>query len=280
MSKPAAPLTVSGNIDGGQPKEKQQRGIQSVEVGGKLLQALANARRPMGLSALAANAEIAPAQAFTYLVSLSRLGLIKRDPLSGEYEPGPLSLRLGLLHLEHQTAYRIAVPHVVTLAEMIGYSVAVCAPGPQGPTIVRYEHGGFPLHVNLHIGTVMSLSQTSTGRVFCAFLLADRWHAMLANQSGPDGAHPASPPVAPSDDTEFQKNLAAIRKRGMERSINTPSPGISSLSVPVFDHSGQLCLALTVIGSSGAIDVDWGGPTATALHATAQAISNILAATP
>jgi DNA-binding IclR family transcriptional regulator len=41
-----------------------------------------------------------PAQVFTYLVSLSRMGLVKRDPISGDYEPGPLALRLGLLRLE------------------------------------------------------------------------------------------------------------------------------------------------------------------------------------
>ena len=257
--------------DGG----KTQRGIQSVEVGGRVLQALAQARRPLALSDLATAAQIAPGQAHAYAVSLSQLGLIKRDELSGRYEPGPLALRLGLLHLENQPAFRAAVPRVAALAEAIGFSVAICIAGPQGPTIVRYEHAGFPLHVNLHVGTVMSLPATSTGRVFCAYLPRETLERMWANQSGTGGA------MTPrAERARFDAALDAIRTRGLESSVDAPSPGISSLSAPVLDAHGRLCLALTVIGSTGAIDVAAGGATAGALLAATRDISAELTAPP
>ncbi|RAG74321.1 IclR family transcriptional regulator, partial [Burkholderia multivorans] len=72
-------------------------GIQSVEVGGRMLDALARRRKPLGLSELAAAADLSTAQAHTYLVSLTRLAFGKRDAITGNYEPGPLSLRLGLM---------------------------------------------------------------------------------------------------------------------------------------------------------------------------------------
>jgi DNA-binding IclR family transcriptional regulator len=241
--------------------EKKQRGIQSVEVGGRLLDALARHRTPLALGVLADAAQLPSAQAHTYLVSLTRLGLVKRDALTGNYEPGPLALRLGLLHLEQQSAYRVAVPHVAALAESTGFSVAVCVGGPQGPTIVRYERGGFPLHVNLHVGTVMSLSGTATGRVFRAFHDAAQVAAMLANQQ--DALLP-------------DERIEEIRARGIERSVDSPSPGISSLSVPVFDAGKRMQLALTVIGPSGSIDVAWDGPVARALFATAGDIAKLL----
>ncbi|WP_025599373.1 IclR family transcriptional regulator [Burkholderia sp. WSM2230] len=254
---------------------KTQRGIQSVEVGGRLLLALAQARVPLALSDLAVAAELAPGQAHAYLVSLSRLGLIKRDELSGRYEPGPLSLRLGLLHLENQPAFRAAVPRVAALAEAIGFSVAICIAGPQGPTIVRYEHAGFPLHVNLHVGTVMSLPATSTGRVFCAYLPRETLDAMWANQSGAAQSRPSAP-----RDAAFQASLEKIRARGMECSVDAPSPGISSLSAPVFDQHGRFALALTVIGSTGAINVAADGSIAHALLGTAREIGAELAIQP
>jgi DNA-binding IclR family transcriptional regulator len=228
----------------------------------------------LALSDLSSAAELAPGQAHAYLVSLSRLGLIKRDELSGRYEPGPLSLRLGLLHLENQPAFRAAVPRVAALAEAIGFSVAICIAGPQGPTIVRYEHAGFPLHVNLHVGTVMSLPATSTGRVFCAYLPRETLGTMWANQSG--AAQSTS--TKPGEDAAFQAVLDKIRARGLECSVDTPSPGISSLSAPVFDPDGRLALALTVIGSTGAIDATVDGPIARALLATARDIGGELAA--
>lgn len=275
MSKAAKSATGKG-ARGDEPADggKTQRGIQSVEVGGRVLQALAQARTPLALSDLASAAQLAPGQAHAYLVSLSRLGLIKRDDLSGRYEPGPLSLRLGVLHLENQPAFRAAVPRVAALAEAIGFSVAICIAGPQGPTIVRYEHAGFPLHVNLHVGTVMSLPATSTGRVFCAFLPRDVLAGMWANQSG--AANSAMTP--PGESAAFAAALDGIRKRGLASSVDVPSPGISSLSAPVLDRDSRLLLALTVIGSTGAIDVAAEGPIARALLAAVNDIGAASAA--
>lgn len=266
VSKAAKPATSKGAGDSETAQVgKTQRGIQSVEVSGRVMLALAQARTPLALSDLAAAAQIAPGQAHAYLVSLSRLGLIKRDELSGRYEPGPLSLRLGLLHLESQPAFRAAVPRVAALAEAIGFSVAICIAGPQGPTIVRYEHAGFPLHVNLHVGTVMSLPATSTGRVFCAFLPRAALDSMWANQTGAENRALTSTGEQATFEATFEATLATIRARGLECSVDAPSPGISSLSAPVLDAGGQLALALTVIGSTGAIDVGADGPIARAL---------------
>jgi len=260
---------------------KQQRGIQSVEVGGRLLDALARHRAPLGLSELAVAAQLSPAQAHTYLVSLTRLGLVKRDALTGNYEPGPLSLRLGLMHIEQQPAYRTAVPQAAALAEAIGFSVAVCIAGTQGPVIVRYERGGFPLHVNLHVGTVMSLEKTSTGRVFAAFLAPQQAAAIARSQTASSIGPGTDEPRMTVDGTtivpQWQTRLAEIRKRGMERSIDIPSPGISSLSVPVLDAENRLQLALTVIGSSGSIDVRWDGAIARQLRKAAERVTAALA---
>jgi len=244
-------------------EERAQRGIQSVEVGGRFLGALAAARSPMALAELAEAAQLAPAQAHAYLVSLTRLGLIKRDHLSGRYEPGPLSLQLGMLHLNQDQAYRAAVARVDELAVTTGFGVAICIGGPQGPSIVRYVPASTSLHVNLHVGTVMALSRTATGRVYCAFQSPVLWQALWRAQQPHD---------TPADLSAFETVLDDIRARGIERSVDTPSPAVSSLSVPVLDGTGALRLVLTVVGSTGAIDVDWNGPVARALQATAGAI--------
>lgn len=258
--------------------EKKQRGIQSVEVGGRLLEALARHRVPLGLTELAGEAQLSSAQAHTYLVSLTRLGLVKRDALTGNYEPGPLSLRLGLMHIEQQPVYRIAAPYAAALAERIGFSVAICVAGAQGPTIVRYERGGFPLHVNLHIGTVMSLEATSTGRIFCAFYAHEQVGQMARSQAlAPDASSPDhNAGKTPVVDAQWFKRFHAIRARGIERGIDAPSPGISSLSVPVFDAQQRMQLALTAIGSSGSIDVGWDGDVARQLIETARLVTEAL----
>lgn len=259
--------------------QKAQRGIQSVEVGGRLLDALARRRKPLGLSELAAAAELSSAQAHTYLVSLTRLALVKRDAITGNYEPGPLSLRLGLMSIERQPAYRAALPHAARLAEGVGHSVALSVPGATGPTIVRIEHGGYPLHVNLHVGSVMSLDTTATGRVFRAFGDPAQLAAMAASQAGAGDALAGADGTRPAPDAAArQAEIDAIRSRGIERSVDLPSPGVSAMCVPVLDADGRLQLALTVIGSTGSIDVTWDGPIATALRDAARQATAALGA--
>lgn len=255
---------------------KAQRGVQSVEVSGRLLDALARQRAPLGLSELAAASSLSTAQAHTYLVSLTRLALVKRDAITGNYEPGPLALRLGLMSLEREAAYRAAVPHAARLADAIGFSIALSVPGALGPTIVRIEHGGYPLHVNLHVGSVMSLDATSTGRVFSAFGEPAQLAAMAASQAGTNrilaGADGGARPVLDAARARAAQ-LDEIRRRGIERGIDLPSPGVSSLSVPVFDAAGRLQLALTAIGSTGSIDAAWDGPVASVLRDAARQIT-------
>ncbi|WP_153101822.1 IclR family transcriptional regulator [Paraburkholderia hayleyella] len=267
MNSPSEKNSSVGSKPAPAQTNKSQRGVQSVEVSGRVLHALAQARGALTLSELATRAQLAPAQAHAYLVSLVGLGLVKRDTL-GRYEPGPMALRLGLLHFAQQPALRAALPHAMALAENTGVSVALCVAGPQGPTIVRYLHTGFALHVNLHVGTVMSLPMTATGRVFCAFLPAATLNAMWTHQSGSTGRELATSAGRPA----FEAALTAIRARGMERSVDNPTPGISSLCVPVLDANNRLCLTLTLIGATGVLEVQWTGGIAQALQRAASTI--------
>ena len=160
-----------------------------------------------------------------------------------------MSLRLGLMSIERQPAYRAALPPAARLAEAVGLSVALSVPGVLGPTIVRIEHGGYPLHVNLHVGSVMSLDTTATGRVFRAFGDPAQLDAMAASQAGAGATLAGAEQPAP-DAGVPQAELDAIRARGIERGVDLPSPGVSAMCVPVFDAQGTLQLALTVIGST------------------------------
>ncbi|OPX53822.1 IclR family transcriptional regulator, partial [Oceanospirillum multiglobuliferum] len=69
-------------------EEKVRSGIQSIEVGFRLLEVLTNEPRAMMLRDLAKLAQMSPAKAHRYLVSFQRLGVVAQDPVSGRYELG------------------------------------------------------------------------------------------------------------------------------------------------------------------------------------------------
>lgn len=254
--------------------EKERRGIQSIEVGGQLLVALARGPGPMMLKDLARTAGMTSAKAHPYLVSFSRLGLVEQDPATGRYELGPLALELGLTSLQRYDPVRVASHAIAELAAATGQTVALAVWGNMGPTIVRLVESSRPIHVNLRTGTVMSPVLSATGRAFCAFLPAARAQAVIRDELDK---------LADSEEAELRltqaqvdDELATVRRRGLARAVGRPVPSVNAFSAPVFDHSGSVVLVITVLGPAGQFATAWDGPIAAAVRECAAGVSQRL----
>ncbi|MED5621107.1 IclR family transcriptional regulator [Ideonella sp. BN130291] len=251
--------------------EKGSRGIQSVEVGGQLLLALAHHGRPMALKDLARDAGMAPAKAHPYLVSFGKLGLIEQDPATGRYGLGPLAMQLGLISLQQYDPVRLATPLIEELAQALGHTVAIAVWGDRGPTIVRVAEGPSPVHISMRHGTVMSLRATASGWLFAAHRPAAAVQEVLTHEP-PDSPH--------FDEAAFAARLAEARQHGIGRAVDLSVPGVSALAAPVFDGTGAMVLAITVIGPTAALDTAWKGSVAQTLKRCAGDLSRRLGAAP
>ena len=253
---------------------KLQRGIQSIEVGGQLLLALASSGRAMALGELAREGGMDASKAHRYLVSFGKLGLVRQDSNSGTYDLGPLAAQLGLAALQRLDPLREATRAAETLVARIGHTVAIAAHGHLGPTVVRIEESIHPLHVAMRTGTVMSLLHTATGLVFAAWLPPAVVSRMLAQETlrlygdGPD---------RPSEAAQ-KRTLDEVRRRGLARAVGRPIPGINALSAPVFDFDRRIVLAITALGPAGTFDAAWDGELAAAVAGCAADLSRRLGA--
>jgi hypothetical protein len=98
-------------------RAKQRQGIQSIEVGTRLLRALAANGRAMMLRDIARNAGMPAAKAHRYLVSFMRMGLVEQDANTGRYDLGEFALELGLASLARLDPVRLAGPVLDDLCE-------------------------------------------------------------------------------------------------------------------------------------------------------------------
>ena len=263
---------------------RAQRGIQSIEVGGQLLLALVHRGRPMALKDLAREAGMAPAKAHPYLVSFARIGVIEQDDVSGAYFLGPLALQLGLISLQQANPVQVVSPLLADLALRIGHTVAIAVWGTRGATIVRIEEAPTAVHVNMRHGTVFSLANTASGRLFAAYQPASATRERLESErrrvrANPDAPITGMPRAAPLPSWKaFAAQLDDVRAHGLSRSIGEVVPGVNAMAAPVFDHSGVVVLALTAIGPAAAFDTRWEGCIAQALKACAATASGRLGA--
>ena len=250
--------------------EKSRRGIQSIEIGSALLVELARKVRPVALKDLAKAAGMTAGKAHPYMVSFLKVGFVNQTE-SGQYELGPLALQLGLTKLQRMDPVKEASQLIEALAQETGQSVALAVWGNLGPTIVRLEEPIEPLHVNLRTGTVMSLANTATGRLFAAYLPPKVVERMLKDELVRQGVHGSTqPPMTPE---AVEAALSETRRQGLSRSLGQPIPGIDALCAPVFDSEGHLVLGLLVMGPTATFDSDWDGSVARPLRRCAREVS-------
>ena len=253
---------------------RAQRAVQSVEVGGRLLLALAGRRAPMSLKDLAAAAGLPPARAHPYLVSYGRLGLVEQDPASGLYALGPAALQLGLAALSQLDPLKAATPVAEALARSSGHAVALAVWGNFGPTVVRMIDAVQPLHVSMRAGTVMSLLGTATGRAFAAVLPLETLRRSLARPLREED-RPARPRPARNDAT-LREIVADYRAHGVARAAGRPMPGVNAFSAVAFDHEGQAAIVVTALGHQDSFPSDWDSAMAGAVREAAREVSHRL----
>jgi len=246
---------------------KAQQGVRSVELGMTLLQALAaRPRAPLSLSEIAADAGMAPAKAHRYLVSLIRAGMVEQDRASGRYRLGGAALNVGLAALSARDVMRLAGEALERLREAIDETVLLAVWGNRGPVVVRWEEAGRPITTNVRAGSVMPLLNSSTGRVFAAFLPEAATRAMLAEEAA----------RAPALAAGYAAVLAETRAHGLGRVEGDLLPGVAALSAPVFDHQDELVAVISALGAQGQFDAAWDGAAARALKGAAEALSRRL----
>lgn len=226
---------------------KPQRGVQSLETGGAILRAMAQAGQPVKLRDLAEAVGIAPSQLHPYLVSLRAIRLVEQTD-RGLYALGPFALELGLVRLRGQDAWREAMRRLPDLAEATGLMVAVSVWGVHGPVIVQVHESPARIHANVRVGGMFTVTGTATGRLFAAFLPRETVAPLVAAELPDPAAQPA-----------YWDEVAAVRAAGHALTFDRPIPGVSAVAAPVFDFTGAMQLAVTVIGPTPLIDLAPGG---------------------
>jgi len=247
------------------PPAKARPGIQSVEVAGRILQALTASGRPLALKDLAKAARMHPGKAHRYLVSLTRIELVSQDEASGHYGVGPMAISLGLAGLRNVDVVRTSTALLPTLRDDINETVLLAIWSPQGPVVFALEESSRPVYMNIRVGSILPLTTTATGRVFAAFLPREATASLIA----------AERTKAPRLLTlsQFNQTIEDCRRRGLAEVQGDLVPGVNALAAPLFDQKNRVVGVIGAVGRSEELDVAYGGPVALALLRTANEIS-------
>lgn len=221
-----------------------QQGIQSIEVGAKVLFALEQGRGPLALSEVARRSGLQPAKVHRYLVSLVRVGLASQHATTGLYDLGPAARHLGVEALRRTDTVSTASAFAMELRDTTGHTVNVAVWGDEGPLIVRWDTGAHMLPINVRVGSTLPLLDSAVGQVFLTYLPA----AVTAEALELQQRMSATRVLSARDVKAIKDN---VRAAGYGSTMNQMIFGLAALAAPVFGADGGLELVFALALPSG-----------------------------
>lgn len=239
--------------------DRASNGIRAMVVGLSVLRAVGLARRPQPLREIAAASGLMPSRVHRYLSSLVAAGYVRQDPESGHYALGEATVEIGLLALGQIDAIAIGTEALQSYGELSGLDGHLSVWGSHGPTVVRWRAGRQGMQIKIEEGRILPVLWTATGRLLAAY----RDMGDIAPLLGPElESWNREHPDQPLDSDEVDAVLADIREKGFSSALATAGGGkkppvalrsenhaFDTLAVPLFDHLGQVRMALTFFGT-------------------------------
>ena len=223
---------------------------------------------------IAAGVGMSTANTHYYLVSFQAVGIVRQDE-TGCYALGPYALKLGMAAIEQFDVFTTARPIMADLANTIGQTIFLGVWGNRGPTIIyRVEAGGPRPILELRVGRVLPGFRSALGRNFLAHLPRELSEGYIVQALADENARSIqNKDDTPSNRDGLEEMLAAIRKAGVSRCRDALLANFTSLSAPIFDQTGFMIAAITLMGPTGSIDDSLNGPIAEALRVRAREVS-------
>ncbi|WP_338618211.1 helix-turn-helix domain-containing protein [Pigmentiphaga sp. CHJ604] len=258
--------TASAPVPGPGP-----RGIQSIEIGYRILVAIQMGPGAVALKVVAARAGIAPSAAHNYLASFVRTGMVKSDG-RGLYRLGPSLAALGMTAARDVDHFELVREAAVALSEETGLGVAVVI-WSNGPVILVNQSAVRGRVFELRNGPVEML-HTAAGHVFAAYLPAEAVLPVLKRELEADGLAPTT--------QDAQARLAAIRAAVLERGYSVVElralPTYLAVSVPVWNVHAEVAYGLTITSPMALLDTSADSAQVRALREKGRALSRLLGA--
>ena len=219
-------------------------GLESVDLVLRLMELLANSAAPRRLTEIAIDLGISKARAHRHLRALLRHGYVRQDAATERYEIGIKVLVLGEAVRDRFDVLTAMRPQMLRLREATSQTVTASALVDDAVVVLELLQGRTLIEFGVRPGAALDLHASAHGLVALAFgppRLRDK------ALSEPLKAWTRATVTRPK---ELAAVIDKVRRQGWATAPDQVMPGVNALAAPVFDHRGQWCGTLALVGST------------------------------
>ncbi len=243
-------------------------GLQSVQTAFRILDVLANAHGPVGVSELARIVGELKPRVYRHLSTLRQIGVVFQDAHNGSYSLGGRLFSLGEAALEQFDLRFIAAPYLTRLRDQTQQTALLSVPGNGEPIVLCCVEYVDRLSVASRPGNRPPPHCSSQGRIALAFADEAARNRVLGRKLA------AFTPSSMTDRAALDQRLSLIRERLYEDAPDEVRPGINAVSAPVFRDDDELVGIIGVVGTSAQL----GSPPSRTLIQTLYRVAGALSA--
>jgi DNA-binding IclR family transcriptional regulator len=216
--------------------------IRSVDRAARILKALGEGTRRMGVTELAEQLQLSKATVHGMLRTLERQDLVAQDPETGKYRLGPAMLRLGNAFLDSHELRSRSLLWADSLASRVGEAVRVGIVNDRSVLVVHHVFRPDNSVQILEVGASIPWNACALGRAVVAYLdPADQERFVT-------GSHERLTGRTLVEADALRAALGRVLHDGVAVEDQEAIVGEAEIAAPVFDHQGAPAGAIGVVG--------------------------------
>jgi IclR family acetate operon transcriptional repressor len=216
-----------------------RNGVQSIDRAVTILRCF-DARRPtLGISEIARATGLSTTTTHRLLAAMQANHLV-RQTSDRRYGLGPLLVQLARSGALPTTLRDAALPVMTALRDEVDETVGLHELLPSGERVVvdQVESHHELRRTYTDIGVPIALPLGAPGKAILSMLPVEQQDAWLSQPIR------SITPETVTDPEALRAELREVRRRGWAESKGERTPGIRTVSAPIFDHTGQVIGAL------------------------------------
>jgi DNA-binding IclR family transcriptional regulator len=239
---PLSGTNVLATVDA--PQAPAPSDLESVDLVLRLIELLAEAREPRGVTQIARELSISKPRAHRHLRALVLRGYAHQDPRTEGYEIGVRVLALGEAVRDRFDIARAVRPVMGPLRDATGMAVTTSALIEDAVTVVDLLQGRTLVDFGVRPGSRLDFHASAHGLVALAFGPPTLLDQVLA------GPLRAWTERTVTDPAAVRAEVARVRRQGWASAPDAVLIGVNALAAPVFDHRGEWRGAVALVGAT------------------------------
>lgn len=221
--------------------------LESVELVFRLVELLAAASQPMGVTEVARALSISKPRAHRHLRALVQRGYARQDRRTEGYEIGIRLVRLGEQVRERFDVIGAIRPGMGALRDATGLAVTASAIVGEEVVVLEMLQGASVIDFGVRPGSKLDLHASAHGLTALAFGPPSLMQGALAGPLRTWTEHTLDDPEA------LKAEVARVRRQGWATAVDAVQIGVNALAAPVLDHRGVARGSVALVGASQAI---------------------------